>query len=184
MRPGKPIVLAESGAVEPNHTGPFKLYDSDTAGIILHDVLFAPFFAGAAGSGQCWHWDHYVDKNKLWWHFGRFAQAVDGLDPAAEGFRPMMITHPDLRVYMLRGETMTVVWARDVENTWRSELADQVPPRTLRGAAIDLSPAGGLAGASVRIYDPWTDSWTDTQPAGNEVSLPPFQRSIVVRITR
>ena len=45
---------------------------------------FAPFFAGAAGSGQCWHWDRYVDKMNLWHHFGRFAEIVKGLDPPAE----------------------------------------------------------------------------------------------------
>ena len=42
-------------------------------GIILHDVLFAPFFAGAAGPGHCWHWNVYVDRNNLWHHFARFA---------------------------------------------------------------------------------------------------------------
>ena len=55
FKPARPVLLAESGAVEPRHSGPFKLYGKDTAGIILHDVLFAPFFAGAAGSGHCWH---------------------------------------------------------------------------------------------------------------------------------
>ncbi|RPJ59847.1 MAG: hypothetical protein EHM23_12660 [Acidobacteria bacterium] len=73
LNPGKPVVLAESGAVEPGHTGPFKLYVKDKAGIILHDVLFAPFFAGAAGPGQIWHWDQYVAANNLWFQFKRFA---------------------------------------------------------------------------------------------------------------
>jgi len=56
FKPAEPILLAESGALEPRHSGPFLLYERDRAGMILHDVLFAPFFAGAAGSGQCWHW--------------------------------------------------------------------------------------------------------------------------------
>lgn len=77
--PNKPMILAESGAVEPRHTGPFKLYMKDNNGIILHDVLFAPFFAGSAGTGQIWHWDHYVAANDLWFQFGRFAAAVENL---------------------------------------------------------------------------------------------------------
>ncbi|MHC4512060.1 MAG: cellulase family glycosylhydrolase [Planctomycetota bacterium] len=81
FRPAKPILLAESGAVEPSHTGPFKLYQKDKAGIILHDVIFAPFFAGAAGTGQTWHWDHYVAANDLWFQFDRFAETVKGIDP-------------------------------------------------------------------------------------------------------
>jgi len=55
-RPDRPVTLAESGAVEPRHTGPFQLYAADKEGILLHDVLFAPFFSGAAGTGQIWHW--------------------------------------------------------------------------------------------------------------------------------
>ncbi|HUV62616.1 MAG TPA: cellulase family glycosylhydrolase, partial [Sedimentisphaerales bacterium] len=63
FKPAKPILLAESGAVEPSHSGPFKLYQKDKAGLILHDIVFAPFFAGAAGTGQNWHWDQYVAAN-------------------------------------------------------------------------------------------------------------------------
>jgi hypothetical protein len=94
-RPRRPVILAESGAVEPNHSGPFKLYAKDREGIILHDVLFAPFFAGAAGPGQIWHWDSYVDANNLWHHFGRFADIVENLDPPAEDLQPSMIDHDD-----------------------------------------------------------------------------------------
>ncbi len=62
--------------VEHERSGPFKLYARDTHGMLLHDVLFAPFFAGAAGPGQIWHWNVYVDANRLWHHFGRFAAAI------------------------------------------------------------------------------------------------------------
>jgi hypothetical protein len=41
----KPIILAETGAVEARHAGPSKLYPLDTAGVLLHDILFAPFFS-------------------------------------------------------------------------------------------------------------------------------------------
>jgi hypothetical protein len=43
--PQRPLLLAESGAVEPSHSGPSKLYAKDKDGIILHDILFTPFFA-------------------------------------------------------------------------------------------------------------------------------------------
>ena len=103
--PGKPVLLAESGAVEANHSGPSKLYGVDNIGLILHDVLFAPFFAGAAGAGQIWHWETYVAPQNLWWQFGCFAEAVRGLDPPAEEFEPVRIEHPFLRVYALKGQT-------------------------------------------------------------------------------
>ena len=177
--PGRPVILAESGAVEPTHAGPFKLYAADRDGVILHDVLFAPFFAGAAGGGQCWHWSDYVDPNDLWWQFGRFAQAVQDLDPPAEGFRPSMIAHERLRVYALTGRRTVLAWCRDKENTWTSELRDGVPPETLEGLEVDLPmpPA-----ARVRTYDPWTDEWAEATPRGGRIVLPAFRRSIVVRL--
>jgi hypothetical protein len=84
----KPIILAETGAVEPRHAGPSKYYPKDTAGILLHDILFAPFFTGAAGPGMSWHWESYVHKNNLWFHYGRFTEAIKGIDPVRESFTP------------------------------------------------------------------------------------------------
>lgn len=177
----KPILLAESGAVEPNHTGPFKLYQKDNEGIILHDVLFAPFFAGAAGPGHIWHWDVYVDHNNLWRHFGRFAHAVRGIDPPAEHFQPVELPHPRLYVEVLKGDRMVLIWCRDRQNTWQTELAQGVPPERLEGVMLDI-PADWLPAAvrSVTAYDPWTDTWEELE-AARPLRLPPFRRSLVLR---
>ena len=180
---GRPVLLAESGAVEPSHSGPFKLYTRDRAGIILHDILFAPFFAGAAGPGHCWHWDRYVAENDLWHHFGRFAQAVRRLDPPAEGFRPVRMDQPRLRVYALVGRHMLIAWCRDKENTWRTELAEGKGPERLTDVSVDL-PANLIpqGATQVRVYDPWGDEWSDSRLDGSQLVLPPFTRSIVLRI--
>lgn len=184
-RPGKPVILAESGAVEASHSGPSKLYPKDKRGAILHDVLFAPFFAGAAGAGQCWHWDDYVDANDLWWQFSRFATAVKGLDPPAEAFEPLMIDHPELRVYALKGRRTLIAWCRDKASDWKSELVDGTPPRKLSGAAVDFGTAAeGFSRATPRVYDPWADRWTEAKLDGAVVQLPDFERSIVVRIEK
>jgi hypothetical protein len=181
----KPILLAESGAVEPSHSGPFKLYAEDKAGILLHDVLFAPFFAGAAGPGHIWHWDVYVDRNNLWGHFARFAEAIDGLDPPAEGFQPIRIPHARLHVLALRGKTTLVAWCRDAENTWQTELAEHRPPQPVRDArlTLDLAP-DWLAGATASFYDPWTGEHGRLALEGNRLVLPEFTRSVVVRVCR
>jgi hypothetical protein len=178
-QPKRPILLAESGAVEPKHTGPFKLYAADTAGTLLHDVLFAPFFAGAAGAGQIWHWDAYVAKNNLWHHFGRFAETVKGLDPAAESFEPSMAKHDRLRVYVLKGRRTLLAWCRDTKNDWMSELRDGQKPETLRRVVVDL---GAVKARSARIYDPWANRWSKASVKGGKVGLPAFSRSIVIRI--
>lgn len=179
--PGRPVVLAESGAVEPSHSGPFKLYAADKAGTILHDVLFAPFFAGAAGAGQIWHWDHYVNKNDLWWQFGRFAKAVEGIDPGAEKFEPATVEHPRVRVYLLRGKTTTLAWCRDKQNTWKTELEAGKPPEKIDGLTIALP--GLPADATARVYLPWADRHVPADVRDGSITLPAFERSAVIRVT-
>ena len=173
-RPDRPAILAEVGAVKANHTGPSELYPKDTNGMLLHDEMFAPFFAGSAGSGQPWHWDHqYIDGNNLWWHFSRFAEAVKGVDPAAEHFRPFHTETRRLRIWGLRGKRTTLLWCRDKANTWESELVRGVPPEVVSGEKIPFD--GGF-----KCYLPWESRWTDVKEGR---ILPDFTRSIVVRIS-
>ena len=179
----KPILLAESGAVEPCHTGPFKLYAKDRDGLILHDVLFAPFFAGAAGPGHVWHWDAYVAKNDIWRQFGGFAQAVAGIDPPAEAFQPLRVEHPRLRVYVLRGTHTTLAWCRDAQVTWQSALAEDRAAETLHGVEVAIpAPAAG-GSVKAEAYDPWSGQRTALTLRQDALTLPDFSRSIVVRLT-
>ena len=181
--PERPVILAESGAVEPNHAGPFKLYATDRQGIILHDILFAPFFAGAAGPGQCWHWDQYVDRNNLWHHFGRFAAAVKDLDPPSEQFQPRMLPHERLRIYALAGRQTILLWCRDAQNTWQTELRDDRKPELLTKVTLDLAQVlAKQTIAETRVYDPWENRWTDARIEGQTLVFPEFSRSLVVRI--
>ena len=157
FHPERPVVLAESGAVEPSHSGPSKLYAVDHAGVLLHDILFAPFFAGAAGAGQIWHWDAYVAANDLWYHYGRFAEVVRGLDPPAEDFSNRDAPHDRLRVYTLRGRHTILAWCRDSKNTWESELQNGEKPEAIKGAAVSLAAAlegqDRAFGANLRSLD-------------------------------
>ena len=182
FEPGRPVVLAESGAVEPSHSGPFKLYANDKAGLLLHDVLFAPFFAGAAGAGQIWHWDAYVARNNLWWQFARFAAAVKDLDPPAERFQARILPMERLRVYILQGRETVLAWCRDPRNTWRAELEQGQAPEVLSGLKLSLAGLLGRGKAvTIRAYDPWQDRWADLDAASDTLTLPPFSRSLVLR---
>ena len=181
--PERPVILAESGAVEPGHTGPFKLYGEDRAGVLLHDLLFAPFFVGAAGPGQIWHWDSYVDRNQLWHHFARFAVAVADLDPPAERFQPVQLEHPRLRVYALKGERTLLLWCRDKQNTWQRELRDHQPPEPLSELRLDLTELlHGREVPSAGFYDPWLNRWDTLRMNGKIALLPSFSRSLVLRL--
>jgi hypothetical protein len=182
---GKPVMLAETGAVEPSHAGPSKFYPIDTAGILLHDILFAPFFSGSAGCGMCWHWESYVDKNNLWYHFGRFSESVKGIDPVAEKFVPSKSEAGDLRIYRLNGRNTILMWLRDKRNTWQSELRDGRPPVNNISLKIDLKNLGITDSLKlVEVYDPWKNKWITAKPEELILSLPEFKRSLVVRIRK
>jgi hypothetical protein len=181
----KPIILTETGAVKPRHTGASELYERDKSGILLHDMLFAPFFAGAAGTGHVWFWRQAIDGPSHWYHFERFNRAIDGVDPPGEGFEPVRIDHPELRVYALRGKTTLLAWCRDSQNDWRSEFERGIPPRSLTGLRLDLVSAGldpARGARAVDVYDPWQDKWTGAAASGSTVALPEVRRSLVVRV--
>ncbi|MBR4995272.1 MAG: cellulase family glycosylhydrolase [Alistipes sp.] len=178
----KPLLLAESGAVKPNHAGPSELYPRDSLGTILHDVLFAPFFSGAAGPGHLWHWDHHIRKHNTWFQIGRFARAVEGINPIEEQFVPMRHDTEVLRVYTLRGEKTLIAWCRDVNSTWRSELKEGIAAEPIDGEKIDFTQAIGRKRVKrVEFYAPWKDEWTTLESNGI-VALPEFVRSAVVKI--
>ncbi len=173
-RPDQPAILAETGAVESNHTGPSHFYKLDKMGLLIHDAIFAPFFAGSAGCGQPWHWDHqYIHGNKLWYHFRRFANAVEGLDPVAEDFRPFHTETRRLRIWGLRGKKTTVLWLRDKLATREELLERQEKPLVVSNAKMPFKAT------SYKWYFPWTDKTmtTDTNV------VPDFTISAVVRFS-
>lgn len=180
----KPMLLAEVGAVKANHTGASELNLIDTAGTMLHDQLFAPFFSGAAGTGMAWYWAHYVNRHNLWYHFQRFGEAIKGVNPIQERFIPLKIPHPQLRIYALVGRKTILIWCRDSGNGWQQELVNGITPKRLHGLTVDvesLLPKPGIK--AIRFYDPWTNTWQTGQP-GATLSLPDFRRSMVVKIDR
>ncbi len=178
----KPMLLAEVGAVLPNHTGPSDLYPLDTEGALLHDSLFAPFFAGAAGSGNSWHWDHYIDKNNLWYHFARFYEAVKGINPIKEVFTPTKIFNQHLRIYVLAGKRTILAWCRDINNDWKSEFREGKMPEEISNEKIDFGSFISSARIkNISLYDPWKNKWS-MAARNSTVNLPSFQRSLVIKI--
>jgi len=180
----KPLLLAEVGGVKPKHTGPIELYEQDKDGILLHDLLFAPFFAGSAGPGHAWHWDNYIDKNDLWYHFQRFNEAIKGIDPVKEHFVPFRLSHPKLKIYGLAGRNTILLWCRDIENNWENEFVNSVPPKVLKDIKVDLAslvPSTNIR--KISFYDPWENKWNSGK-GGPEVSFPSFRRSMIVAVEK
>ncbi len=182
---GKPIILTETGAVKPSHTGCSELYAADPQGQLLHDMLFAPFFTGAAGPGHVWWWRQAIEQPKLWSHFARFAELVDGIDPASEHFEPQQLRQDPLRFYVLKGTHTLLIWCRDGRNSWQSEIADGERPAIVSGVSLDASQYQlDVPATRIRAFDPWNGSWTDLDADGATIQLPDFQRSLVLRVDR
>jgi hypothetical protein len=97
---------------------------------------------------------------------------------------PVILNHERLRVYGLSGDRTLLLWCRDRANSWRSELANSIPPVTLTDQQLDVSALidPGVV-SSARSYDPWQDRWTSLSIEAARLSLPSFQRSLVVRLT-
>ena len=181
---GKPIILTETGAVKPRHTGCSELYAKDSEGTLLHDMLFSPFFSGAAGTGHVWWWRQAIETPNLWYHFARFAEAVKDIDPPAEDFQPVTVSHDRLRIYGLSGRTAFIAWCRDARSDWKSELVEGRPPETLSHIEIDVSSVRLPNDASARAYDPWNDTWQHIALHDSIVTIPAVRRSVVVRIEK
>ncbi|MEJ7913223.1 MAG: cellulase family glycosylhydrolase [Chitinophagaceae bacterium] len=179
----KPVVLAETGAVEPRHAGPSNFYAKDTAGSLLHDILFAPFFSGAAGTGMSWHWESYVHKNNLWYHFKRFNEVIKGIDPIKESFSPSFTETNSLRIYMLKGKRTTLLWLRDKSNNWESEFQKGMAPQILHRVNVNLAELGITSSVEkIDVYDPWKNIWTSVEKDSLTFDLPDFKRSITIKI--
>lgn len=139
----KPVLLAETGAVNDHHTGVFAQCRRDERGIIFHDTTFAPFFAGAAGTGQNWFWDErYVDMRDLWYQFRWFADLIDGVDPRGEAFETLEINTDSARLYGLIGRSTMLLWVRNTEDTWQRVLRDQCRVEPVYGIEIPIGAPG------------------------------------------
>jgi len=90
--------------------------------------------------------------------------------------------HTFYRAHKDRAQHTVLLWCRDAQNTWRSELAEGKAPDPVDDAVLDLGPLK-LGKASARLYDPWENRWTKAGLEGDRVRLPAFKRSLVVRLT-
>lgn len=149
-------------------------------------MLFAPFFAGAAGTGHVWWWRQAIEAPNQWHHFAHFASMIDGIDPAAEPFVVSQRDKAPLRVDALRGNHTLLFWLRDSRCDWKAELVERRKPARGTGTELDLTPyeleATTLEAARCRAPNPWNGQWTELRPDRARLSLPLFSRSLVVRI--
>lgn len=127
----KPILIAETGAVNNCHSGPFKFYVNDDDGIIFADTVYTPVFCKSCGTGCIWHWDErYVESKNLYHLFRPISDLISGIEIDRENFEPVSIANENIVVLMLKSEKITLGYIRNANYNWENVLRDllQVPP--------------------------------------------------------
>lgn len=110
---------------------------------------------------------------------------MKGINPVTEKFVPSKSETADFRIYQLNGINSILLWVRDKNNTWQSELRDLQPPGTNINVKIDLESLGIINSfKQAEVYNPWTNIWISVVPQGMKLSLPDFRRSLVIRIKK
>lgn len=181
-RTDRPVLLAETGAVNDCHSGPFRYYRADHDGLIFHDTTYPAFFAGAAGSGHIWHWERYIDQKNLWCGFRALADALCGVAVDREAFVPVDQSTPDYWCLVLRGQTVSLAWLRNRSDRWDRVLRDGEAPTPITVARVDLAVLG-VDEASTELLHPWPgDGVGEAVTSGTSVVLPAFTHGLVCRL--
>lgn len=180
-REDKPILLAETGAVNDCHTAPFRFYRWDNRGLIFHDTTYPAFFAGAAGSGQIWHWNEYVDTKNLWRYFKPLAEITKNIDFGEESFISEEHSTKDTYFLMLRGQKNILGWIRNKSDTWENAFIFQEQPVAIKEEIFDV----GLKEEKARLFNVigcWEDEGGKLELQNNALKLKNLMHGIVFRI--
>lgn len=146
-----PVVVAETGAVNNCHSGPFRFYVSDDNGIIFADAVFTPFFLGSAGCGNIWHWSDYVEAKGLFKMYKPFYKLTRDIDFARESFVSRDMSDENVYALILEGKNHILAYIRNCQDNWENSLRDQ---KDLKSVSVDLK-IGGYS--DVKLYRIWDD---------------------------
>ncbi len=121
----QPLIIAETGAVDKRHSGPFKYYSADDDGLFFADCVYTPFFCESAGCGQIWHWDNrYVESKSLLKMFKPFSTLVKDIDAANENFVSKDLSDNEAYIFVLEGKNYVLGYIRNKTSDWSKLLRD------------------------------------------------------------
>lgn len=123
--PNKPFIVAETGAVNNCHSGPFRYYNADHNGMIFCDLIYTPIFCCAAGCGHIWHWDgRYVESKNLYKYFKPIEILSRGIEFDREEFRSFVYEDDEFILLILRGKNSVLGYLRNKSYNWKNILRD------------------------------------------------------------
>ncbi len=175
-RNDKPLMVAETGGVNNNHTGPFPYYAPDHDGIILSDLNFAPVFCGAASNGHMWHWDNYVEQKNLFRLYKPLSQLCDGIAFDSEGFVSEQYRNEEVTLLLLRGRTVTLGYLRNRSDSWQNILRDLGEAKPYTGE-FEIELEGKL-----EIF-PYQNDENGTLRIGKSIEVDNLSRGLLFKVT-
>lgn len=129
----RPLLLAETGAVNDCHSGPFRYYSSDDRGIIFADCVYTPLFLKSCGCGNIWHWDQrYVESKNLYKMFKPLSELIHDVDFTNENFNSVDLSDDDVFLLLLEGQTTTLGYIRNKNDSWMNTLRDISEPDIIK----------------------------------------------------
>ncbi len=125
MPSNMPLFIAETGAVNDCHSGPFRYYSSDDDGIIFADCVYTPLFLGCACCGNIWHWDaRYVESKNLYHMYKPLKRLTEGINFDEESFIAADCSNDKAYVLTLCGKKHDLYYIRNKSASWQNVLRD------------------------------------------------------------
>ena len=162
----KPFVVAETGAVNNCHSGPFKYYLCDDRGIIFVDCVYTPVFLESATCGNIWHWDgRYVEAKNLYKYYKPLAQLTQNIDFQNEEFESLDFSDGDVYLLILKGKTCSIGFVRNKNDSWKNVLRDGNEPVAVKVKVIEFK------NKNVKKIDIWEDDTTKIESDLNNLKF-------------
>ena len=145
LSPDRPSMIAETGAVNDCHSGPFRYYVNDHRGILLIDAVYTPFFCGFCGTGNLWHWDEgYLEAKNLYRLYAPLSRLIASVDFQSEHFCARDYSTKELSVLFLEGNHTVLGFFRNRRDNWENVLRDLNDPPVLKTFSMPLPKAHSL----------------------------------------
>lgn len=151
----KPILVAETGAVNNCHSGEFKFYSIDDLGLIFTDCVYTPVFLQSASCGHMWHWDErYIESKNLYKYFKPLSQMLKDIDFPSEKFESIDFSDNELYIFLLKGNKTSIGFVRNKNASWKNLLRDLKKPEPILQKAINLQ------GKNLKVFPIWEEDTT------------------------
>ena len=161
-----PFIVAETGAVNNNHSGEFKYYSCDDRGIIFVDCVYTPVFLGSASCGHIWHWDQrYVESKNLYKYFKPLADMVSEIDFQNEEFESIDFSDDEAYIFILKGKTVSLGFIRNKSDCWQKVLRDFKSTTVIKEKEISFNAT------SIKEFKIWEDDSTKISVGDEKVKF-------------